>query len=61
MAPYLAEELWSLLGKEDTLAHESWPEANQSLLEDDEITLVVPGRLVNIVGQATVLRSNHHP
>jgi len=41
MAPHLAEELWSLLGYADTLAHEAWPEADESLLVDDEITLVV--------------------
>ena len=41
MAPHLAEELWLLLGHADTLAHEAWPEADESLLVDDEITLVV--------------------
>ena len=41
MAPHLAEELWLLLGHADTLAHEAWPEADKSLLVDDEITLVV--------------------
>jgi leucyl-tRNA synthetase len=41
MAPHLAEEIWSLLGNVDTLAYESWPEADESLLLDDEITLVV--------------------
>ena len=41
MAPHLAEELWSLLGNVDTLAREPWPEADESLLVDDEITLVV--------------------
>ena len=41
MAPHLAEELWSLLGNVDTLAREPWPEADENLLVDDEITLVV--------------------
>ena len=41
MAPHLAEELWSLLGYPDTLAYEAWPEADERLLVDDEITLVV--------------------
>ena len=41
MAPHLAEELWSLLGNENTLAREPWPEPDESLLVDDEITLVV--------------------
>jgi len=41
MAPHLAEELWSLLGNEKTLAYECWPVADESLLASDEITLVV--------------------
>ena len=41
MAPHLAEELWSLLGNENSLAHEPWPEADEALLVEDEITLVV--------------------
>jgi leucyl-tRNA synthetase len=41
MAPHLAEEIWSLLGNVDTLTHEAWPEAEESLLVNDEITLVV--------------------
>jgi len=41
MAPHLAEEIWALLGNVDTLAYESWPEPDESLLVDDEITLVV--------------------
>jgi len=41
MAPHLAEELWSLLGNANTLAHEPWPKVDESLLVADEITLVV--------------------
>jgi len=41
MAPHLAEELWSLLGHQKTLAYEPWPVADESLLVEDEITLVV--------------------
>jgi len=41
MAPHLAEELWSLLGHADSLAQESWPEADESLLIEEEITLIV--------------------
>jgi leucyl-tRNA synthetase len=41
MAPHLAEELWSLLGNDETLAHTPWPKADESLLTEDEITLVV--------------------
>jgi quinolinate synthase len=41
MAPHLAEELWSRLGHEASLARESWPTADPALLVEDEITLVV--------------------
>ncbi len=41
MAPHLAEELWSLLGHEASLAHAPWPVADEALLVADEITLVV--------------------
>jgi leucyl-tRNA synthetase len=41
MAPHLAEELWSLLGNENSLADEPWPIADETRLIDDEITLVV--------------------
>ena len=41
MAPHLGEELWSLMGHEESLAHAPWPKADESLLVDDEITLVV--------------------
>ena len=41
MAPHLAEEVWSLLGHTDSLAHAPWPVADESLLVEDVITLVV--------------------
>jgi leucyl-tRNA synthetase len=41
MAPHFAEEIWSLLGHSESLAYEAWPEADASLLVEDEITLVV--------------------
>jgi leucyl-tRNA synthetase len=41
MAPHLGEELWRQLGHAETLAYESWPSADQSLLVDDVITMVV--------------------
>jgi len=40
-APHLAEELWQRLGHDKSLAREAWPEADASLLEEDEVTLVV--------------------
>ena len=41
MAPHLAEEIWSLLGFANSLSHEPWPEADENLLVEDEITLIV--------------------
>ena len=40
-APHIAEELWRELGHEQTLAYEPWPTADESLLTDDTITLVL--------------------
>ena len=41
MAPHLAEELWSLLGHDDSLAYVPWPVADERLLVADTISLVV--------------------
>ena len=40
-APHLGEELWQRLGNESTLAYEPWPEADESVLVDDTVTLAV--------------------
>ena len=36
-APHLSEELWQLYGNTKTLAYESWPEVDKSLLQEDSI------------------------
>jgi len=41
MAPHLAEEVWSLLGHGESLSHAPWPVADEGLLVEDVITLVV--------------------
>jgi len=41
MAPHIAEELWRELGHEGTLAYEPWPTADESLLTDDTVMLVL--------------------
>ena len=41
LAPHIAEELWSKLGHQASLAYEAFPEADQSLVVDDTVTCVV--------------------
>jgi leucyl-tRNA synthetase len=40
-APHLAEELWRILGRDDTLAYESWPQYDEALARDEEIEIPV--------------------
>jgi leucyl-tRNA synthetase len=40
-APHLAEELWSKLGHERTLAYEAWPTVDETMLQDDQIEMPV--------------------
>lgn len=40
-APYAAEDMWSMLGHQPTVALVEWPEADASLLVEDEIVMVV--------------------
>ncbi len=40
-APHIAEELWQLLGHEQTLAYEPWPEYDEKYLVEKEIELPV--------------------
>jgi leucyl-tRNA synthetase len=40
-APHLAEEIWRALGHEQTLAYETWPQADPALLVDDTFVLVI--------------------
>ena len=46
-APHLAEELWSELGGQSSIADHPWPKAREELLVADEITIVfqVNGKL----------------
>ncbi|MDP4551006.1 leucine--tRNA ligase [Alkalihalobacillus macyae] len=41
IAPHLAEELWSALGHEETLAYANWPMFDESKLVEDEVEIVV--------------------
>jgi leucyl-tRNA synthetase len=41
VAPHLAEQLWSQLGKPGLCMQAAWPEADPAFLEADEVTVVV--------------------
>ena len=47
LAPHLGEELWRLLGNDNTLAYEAWPEYQESLTVDAsvEIPVQIMGKL----------------
>ena len=40
-APHLAEELWVRMGHAYSVHNQSWPEWNEELVEEEEITLVI--------------------
>jgi leucyl-tRNA synthetase len=40
-APHLAEELWQILGHQETLAYENWPTFDPALCQADEIEVVI--------------------
>lgn len=57
-APHIAEELWQILGHEQTLAYESWPAYEEALTKEDtiEIPVQVKGKLrgrIRVAAQAT--------
>jgi leucyl-tRNA synthetase len=39
--PHLCEELWEILGHKSTLATAPWPSVDESLLQDDNVTVAV--------------------
>jgi len=41
IAPHIAEELWQLLGHEETLSYAQWPAYDESKLVDDEVEVAV--------------------
>jgi leucyl-tRNA synthetase len=41
VAPYVAEEMWEVLGLQPSVANSAWPEADLSLTVDDTVTMVV--------------------
>lgn len=41
IVPHIAEELWSILGHDDTIVYESWPTFDESKLVDNEVEIPV--------------------
>ncbi|MFJ7827125.1 leucine--tRNA ligase [Psychrobacillus sp. NPDC096623] len=41
IVPHIAEELWSILGHNDTIVYESWPTFDESKLVDNEVEIPV--------------------
>jgi leucyl-tRNA synthetase len=41
VAPYVAEEMWELLGHKPSVANASWPQVDPALLVTDTVTCVV--------------------
>jgi leucyl-tRNA synthetase len=41
VAPFTAEEMWSRLGHQPTVAHAGWPTVDEALLVQDSVTAVV--------------------
>ena len=43
-APHIAEEIWSRLGHNETIAYEVWPTHDESILKESKVTVVVQVR-----------------
>ena len=41
VAPYISEEIWSLMGKPYSIHTQAWPAVDEEAAAEDEITLVV--------------------
>ena len=52
IAPHITEELWQILGHDNTIAFEEWPKFNEELTHDDELEI---GVQVNGKLRATIL------
>jgi len=44
MVPHIAEEAWALLGESELIANAPWPEVDESLLVEDEVTIAIQVR-----------------
>ncbi|MCR5601392.1 MAG: leucine--tRNA ligase [Ruminococcus sp.] len=41
ITPHMGEEIWSIMGHDDTIAYESWPVYDEKLCKEDTIEIVV--------------------
>lgn len=41
VCPFLAEEIWSMLGHNNTITYESWPSYDPNLLQEDTYTMAI--------------------
>ncbi len=41
ITPHMGEEIWSIMGHDDTIAYESWPVYDEELCKEDTIEIVV--------------------
>ncbi len=41
IAPHLAEELWSILGHDETISYQPWPAFDEKKLEVNEVEVVI--------------------
>ena len=42
-APHICEEMWEILGHNNTITYESWPEFKEEYLKEDEVEVLVQG------------------
>ena len=52
ICPHIGEEMWSLLGHDNTIAYESWPVYDEAKTVEDEVEIAVQ---VNGKVKATIL------
>ena len=41
ITPHVGEEIWQIMGHEDTIAYEKWPEYSEEKCKDSEVTIAV--------------------
>ena len=41
ITPHVGEELWQLMGHNDTIAYESWPSYDEDKCKDEEVTIAI--------------------